>query len=92
MFGKLEKTGKVQRFVGHSSQEEQNMAATVKLCVYGKEKKMILTEKCSVGRNMTHKIRNEQIGLKVICTEKCSVGRKLTHTIQNGKTGLKRPE
>jgi hypothetical protein len=24
-----EKTGKVQRFVGHSSQEEQNMVATV---------------------------------------------------------------
>jgi hypothetical protein len=37
MFGKLEKTGKVQRFVGHSSQEEQNMAATVKLGVHNQK-------------------------------------------------------
>jgi hypothetical protein len=31
MFGRSEKTGKVQRFLGHSSQEEQNMAATMRL-------------------------------------------------------------
>jgi hypothetical protein len=89
MFGKLEKTGKVQRFVGHSSQEEQNMAATVKLVYVERQKRMICTEKWSVGQNMTHTIRNEQIGLKkniygLSCTEKCSVGRELTHTIQNG--------
>jgi hypothetical protein len=28
------------------------------------KQKMICTEKCSVGQNMTHTIRNEQIGLK----------------------------
>jgi hypothetical protein len=64
MFGKLEKNGKVQRFVGHSSQEEQNMAATVKLCAYGREKINDLYRKFSVGQNMTHTIRNKQIGLK----------------------------
>jgi hypothetical protein len=34
---KVGKTGKVQRFVGHSSQEEQNMAATIKLGAHKKE-------------------------------------------------------
>jgi hypothetical protein len=38
MFGKSEKTGKIQRFVGHSSQEEQNMGATMKL-VHTKKRK-----------------------------------------------------
>jgi hypothetical protein len=38
MLGRLEKTGKVQRFVGHLSQEEQNMAATVKLGVQNQKK------------------------------------------------------
>jgi GTPase SAR1 family protein len=37
MFGKLGKTSKVQRFVGHSSQEEQNMAATVKLYAHNQK-------------------------------------------------------
>jgi hypothetical protein len=38
MFGKSEKTGNVQRFVGHLSQEEQNIAATIKLGAHKKEK------------------------------------------------------
>jgi hypothetical protein len=38
MFGKSEKIGKVQKFVGDSSQEEQNMAATVKLGVHNQKK------------------------------------------------------
>jgi hypothetical protein len=37
MFGKSEKSGKVQKFVGDSSQEEQNMAATVKLGVHNRK-------------------------------------------------------
>jgi hypothetical protein len=64
MFGKSEKSGKVQKFVGDSSQEEQNMAATVKLGVCGRGKKMICTEKCSVGRKLTHTIQNGKTGLK----------------------------
>jgi hypothetical protein len=39
MFGRSEKTGKVQRFVGHSSQEEQNMTAIMKLGAHKKELK-----------------------------------------------------
>jgi hypothetical protein len=39
MFGKSEKTGKVQKFVGDSSQEEQNMAATMKLVHTRRRKK-----------------------------------------------------
>jgi hypothetical protein len=37
MFGKSEKSGKVQKFVGDSSQEERNMAATVKLDVHNQK-------------------------------------------------------
>jgi hypothetical protein len=37
MFGKSEKSGKVQKFVGDSSQEEQNMAAAVKLGVHNQK-------------------------------------------------------
>jgi hypothetical protein len=37
MFGKSEKTGKVQRFVGPLSQEEQNVAATMILGAHKKE-------------------------------------------------------
>ncbi len=56
MFGKLEKTGKVQRFVGHLFQEEQNIAATIKL-VHTKTRKkkktkVIGTENISVGQNV----------------------------------------
>jgi hypothetical protein len=45
MFGKSEKTGKVQKFVGDSSQEEQNMAATVKLGVHTKKGKQLVYTK-----------------------------------------------
>jgi hypothetical protein len=38
MFGKSEKNGKLQKFVGDLSQEEQNMATTVKLGVHKKRK------------------------------------------------------
>jgi hypothetical protein len=45
MLGKSEKTGKVQRFVGHSSQEEQNMAAAMKLSVHKqKETEIVCAE------------------------------------------------
>jgi hypothetical protein len=56
MFGKSEKTGEVQRFVGHSSHEEQNMADTMKLGAH-KQKitEIVCTEKFfSVGQNVTH--------------------------------------
>ncbi len=46
MLGRSEKTGKVQRFVGHSSQEEQNMAATMKLGTHKQKKtEIVCTEK-----------------------------------------------
>jgi hypothetical protein len=38
MFGKSDKTGEIQKFVGNLSQEEQNMAATVELGVHKKRK------------------------------------------------------
>jgi hypothetical protein len=55
MLGRSEKTGKVQRFVGHSSQEEQNMAATMKLGVHKQKKTEIVCKKKKfVGQNVTH--------------------------------------
>jgi hypothetical protein len=55
MLGKSEKTGKVQRFVGHLSQE-QNMAATMKLGAHKQKKtEMVCTEKFFSGdQNVTH--------------------------------------
>jgi hypothetical protein len=53
MFAKSEKTGKIQEFVGDSSQEEQNMAATVKLGVHKKKKT------ASLFKNIKYLCRSE---------------------------------
>jgi hypothetical protein len=66
MFGGSEKVGKVQRFVGHSSQEEQKMVATLEQnCVRRHERRdrIWAGKRKSVGQNMTHKNKNEQTGL-----------------------------
>jgi hypothetical protein len=56
MLGRSEKTGKVQRFVGHLSQEEQNIAATMKLGAHKQKKTEIVwtKKKKIVGQNVTH--------------------------------------
>jgi hypothetical protein len=72
MLGRSEKTGKIQRFVGHLSQEEQNMAATMKLGVHKqkktdslyKNKKYFCRSECD-----THNLKQADRVKNYVCTE-----------------------
>jgi hypothetical protein len=72
MPGRSEKTGKVQRFVGHSSQEEQNMGATMKLGVHKQKKtEIVCTKKNFFCRSEcdTHNLKQADSVKNEVCTE-----------------------
>jgi hypothetical protein len=79
MFEWSEKTGKVQRFVGHSSQEEQNMAATMKLGAHKQKKLEIVCTENIFRRSKydTHnlaradRVKNDVCLESIFCRSEC---------------------
>jgi hypothetical protein len=65
MFGGSEKVGKIQRFVGHSSQEEQKMVATLKQsCAQNTKGEIGFEQKKKVCRSKYNtQTKNGQTGL-----------------------------